>query len=69
VTVALVAIIGTSLTKANEFYLFAGGCFVAMLLLLWLGSSFVYRTPTPLSTDPADETLIAHAADDRVFVG
>ncbi|KAG0582296.1 hypothetical protein KC19_3G049500 [Ceratodon purpureus] len=69
VTVALVAIIGTSLTKANEFYLFAGGCFLAMLLLLWGGSSFVYRTPKPLSTDPTTESLLVHAADDRVFVG
>jgi len=69
VTVALVAIIGTNLSKANEFYLFAGGCVLAMLLLLWGGSSFVYRTATPLSTDPANETLIVHAADDRVFSG
>lgn len=65
-TVALVAIIGTSLTKANEFYLFAVGCLVAMLLLLWGGSTFKYRTPT-VATTPSTETLIVHAADDRVY--
>lgn len=68
-TVALVAIIGTNLSKANEFYLFAGGCLLAMLLLLWGGSSFEYRTATPLTIEPSNETLVVHAADDRVFSG
>lgn len=69
VTVALVAIIGNSLSKANEFYVFAAGCFSAMLCLLWLGASFQYRSVNPPSTEPSLETLITHAADDRVYVG
>lgn len=43
VTVVIVAIIGDRLSKANEFFFFAGGCVFAMLLMMWLGSSFKYR--------------------------
>ncbi|XP_024400466.1 uncharacterized protein [Physcomitrium patens] len=68
VTVALVAIIGNSLSKANEFFFFAAGCVVAMLLLLWAGSQFVYKQRRNFRA-PVDETLLVHAADDRVYVG
>jgi len=68
VTVALVAIIGNRLSKANEFFFFAFGCVVAMLLLLWAGSQFVYkqRRGSPVSDEDA---LIVHATDDRAYVG
>jgi len=68
VTVALVAIIGDRLSKANEFFFFAFGCVVAMLLLLWAGSQFVYkqRKGTPV---PEEDTRIVHATDDRTYVG
>ncbi|XP_024395190.1 uncharacterized protein [Physcomitrium patens] len=70
VTVALVAIIGNSLSKANEFFFFAAGCVVAMLLLLWAGSQFVYKQRRSQSFHaPVDETLIVHATDDRAYVG
>lgn len=67
-TVALVAIIGNRLSKANEFFFFAAGCVVAMLLLLWAGSQFVYkqRRGSPV---PDEDTLIVHATDDRAYLG
>ena len=67
-TVALVAIIGNRLSKANEFFFFAAGCIVAMLLLLWAGSQFVYKQRRGNQL-PAEDTLIVHATDDRAFVG
>jgi hypothetical protein len=71
VTVALVAIIGNKLSKANEFFFFAGGCVIAMLLLLSAGSQFVYKKmETPRTEAPVDSsTLLVHAADDRAYVG
>lgn len=44
VTVVIVAMIGGKLTKANEFFFFSGGCAFAMLLMMWLGSGFKYRS-------------------------
>ncbi|KAH7289647.1 hypothetical protein KP509_30G012700 [Ceratopteris richardii] len=44
VTVVIVAMIEGKLTKANEFFFFAGGCTFAMLLLTWLGMSFKYKS-------------------------
>jgi hypothetical protein len=74
VTVALVAIIGNHLSKANEFFFFAAGCVVAMLLLLWAGSHFVYKQrrgpQVPVDdTQITPATLIVHATDDRAYVG
>ena len=43
-TVFIVALIGGRLTKANEFFFFSAGCAFAMLLMMWLGSNFKYRT-------------------------
>ncbi|KAG0585590.1 hypothetical protein M758_2G023000 [Ceratodon purpureus] len=68
VTVALVAIIGNRLSKANEFFFFASGCVVAMLLLLWAGSQFVYKQRRGAQV-PVEDTLIVHATDDRAYVG
>lgn len=67
-TVALVAIIGNRLSKANEFFFFAFGCVVAMLLLLWAGSQFVYKQRRG-SQAPNEDTLIVHATDDSAYVG
>lgn len=53
VTVVIVAMIGGRLTKANEFFFFSGGCAFAMLLMMWLGSSFKYRNT--LTTVQLDE--------------
>lgn len=44
VTVVIVAMIGGRLTKAHEFFFFAGGCAFAMLLMIWLGSGFKYKS-------------------------
>lgn len=68
-TVALVAIIGNRLSKANEFFFFAAGCVVAMLLLRWAGSHFVYKQRRGSNTVPAEDTLIVHATDDRAYTG
>eukprot|EP00250_Pteridium_aquilinum_P006106 c16087_g1_i1 orf=208-1908(+) len=47
VTVVIVAMVGGRLTKANEFFFFSGGCAFAMLLMMWLGSGFKYRSTSP----------------------
>lgn len=57
VTVAIVAIMGDRLSKANEFFFFSGGCALAMLLMMWLGSNFKYRSQ--LTTVQVDENSAA----------
>lgn len=63
-TVALVSFIGNRLSTADEFFIFAGGCVVAMLLLAWAGSGFVYKRKEGAA--PPIETLIGHPSEDRI---
>ncbi|CAM6109383.1 unnamed protein product [Calypogeia fissa] len=49
-TAVVIAIIGNRLSKANEFFLFAGGCAAALLWLVWISQGYedVQReAPTP----------------------
>ncbi|KAI5058534.1 hypothetical protein GOP47_0026704 [Adiantum capillus-veneris] len=58
VTVLIVAVIGGKLTKANEFFFFSGGCAFAMLLMVWLGSGFKYKstlTTVQVGKDQAED--------------
>jgi hypothetical protein len=66
VTVILVAIIGDHLSKANEFFFFAVGCVVAMLLSLWGGSQFVYKQDV---NGNQSEYLVEALVEDRVHSG
>eukprot|EP01018_Ginkgo_biloba_P009897 Gb_09365 [translate_table: standard] len=60
VTVALVAIIGNSLSRSNTFFFFAGGCIVAMLLMVWVSANFKYREHLD---DEDEEVLLAENAE------
>ncbi|KAL2622561.1 hypothetical protein R1flu_002766 [Riccia fluitans] len=42
-TVLIVAVIGTSLSKANEFFVFAGLAMIAVFAMIWLSSGFKYK--------------------------
>eukprot|EP00249_Psilotum_nudum_P005961 c19358_g1_i3 orf=703-2034(-) len=61
-TVITVAIIGDRLSKANEFFIFSGMCTCAMLLMMWIGSTFIYRHE--LTSDTAETR---EEADAMVF--
>lgn len=56
VTVVIVAIIGGKLTKSSEFFFFSGGCAFAMLLMMWLGSGFTYRSTVSIEKPVEGET-------------
>jgi hypothetical protein len=64
--VILVAIIGDHLSNANEFFFFAVGCVVAMLILLWGGSQFVYKEDV---NENQSEYLVEALVEDWVHSG
>ncbi|KAJ7520748.1 hypothetical protein O6H91_19G021100 [Diphasiastrum complanatum] len=65
-TVIIVAAIGNRLSKANEFFFFAGGCLVAMLLMIWLGSGFIYKSlPSPPSEE---DPLLTDSTETQVSI-
>ncbi len=63
VMMILVAIIGNHVSKVNEFFFFAVGCVVAMLLLLWGGSQFIYKQDV---NENQPEYLVEALVEDRV---
>ncbi|KAL3691496.1 hypothetical protein R1sor_005147 [Riccia sorocarpa] len=52
-TIVIVAVIGTSLSKANEFFVFAGLAMVAVFAMIWLSSGYIYKHEEYV-TDPED---------------